>query len=40
MEDLLPQDWHEVLFLTKEGLPYFRMPKNKYEEDDYEELNC
>jgi hypothetical protein len=27
-----------ILLLRKEGLPYFRVLKNKYEEDDYEEL--
>jgi hypothetical protein len=27
-----------ILLLRKEGLPYFHVFKNKYEEDDYEEL--
>jgi hypothetical protein len=28
----------QILLLTKEGSPYFRILNNKYEEDDYEEF--
>jgi hypothetical protein len=30
----------QILLLTKEGLLYFRVLKNKYEGDNYEDSNC
>jgi hypothetical protein len=27
-----------ILLLTKEGLPFFQVFKNKHEDDDYEEF--